>query len=397
MEPEKTNMITLEQALSIIIETTKPLNTESVSLLESYGRILSNSVYSDVDMPPFNKSAMDGYACRKLDLNNLLEVIEEIPAGVIPQKKIDINQCARIMTGAIVPEGADIVLMQEHVEIIDDKIRCIKLSDHANICYTGEDIRQGDIILTQGEIIQASHIAMLAAVGCVQPEVYKKPSIGILSTGSELIPPSEKPSGSKIRDTNGYQLAAQFIKHGIMPENIVLSKDNKDELQTILSKMLSQFDLTIVSGGVSVGDYDYVPEILKSLDVRVNFHGLLVKPGKHNLYGKKNNHYIFGMPGNPVSAYVQFEILVKPLLLALMGHCYKSNYFYLPLESDYSRKKNDQLFLLPIKISERGSVIPIAYHGSAHIHSYTQAHGIMEVPIGVNTIMKGEIVRVRPI
>ncbi len=391
-------MLPFNEALQLVCSSIKPMEKENVSLPQALNRILAEDIISGIAMPPFNKSAMDGFACRKVDLDNTLDIIGEIAAGTTFRQSIGENQCVRIMTGAMVPEGADFVLMKEHAkEISPLKICRAKESTAANICLTGEDVKVGDIVLFSGKKILPADIAMLASVGHTIPMVYKIPRVAIISTGSELVEPDETPAISQIRNSNGIQLVAQSMQLGILASYLGIVPDDETQLETVISDALENYDVVIISGGVSVGDYDHVPKILQKLEVKTLFHGMNVKPGKHLLFGKRNSTFVFGMPGNPVSSFVQFEILVKPLLYSLMGLTESIKPYYLPLEDTYHRKKSDTLSLIPVSFTEQGTAKPLDYHGSAHIHAYTKAHGIMEMEVGKTELKKGEIVRVRPL
>jgi molybdopterin molybdotransferase len=391
-------MISFEEALVITKSFALPFGTERLDLFGVLNRILAEDIYSDLAMPPFNKSAMDGFACRKSDLKNLLYIIEDIGAGAIPTKTVGENQCSRIMTGAMVPEGADVVIMKEDTEVMNPE--CVRFSgqySRTNICYQGEDIRAGDLVLKNGDLILPAQIAILASVGCSNPMVYKVPTVAIISTGNELVEPDQNPGISKIRNSNSYQLAAQVHQMGISPVYLGIIKDNEQDIQKMLITALEKFDITIISGGVSVGDFDFVPKILNELKVNIRVHGMNVRPGKHLLFGEKANHFIFGMPGNPVSSFVQFEVLVRPFINRLMGKTKVESFFHLPIEEDYIRKKGDLLIFVPVAFTTQGTVQPLEYHGSAHIHAYSFANGIMEVPPGISMFKKGETVRVRPL
>jgi molybdopterin molybdotransferase len=391
-------LIPFEEALKIINTLTVPLSAEKVPLMKSLNRILAEDIKQDTDMPPFDKSAMDGYACRKADLDNVLEVIEEIPAGKVPQKQIGANQCARIMTGAMVPHGADFVVMKEHVEIYPrGGIRCIQINAQANICYRGEDGHAGDVVLSQGQKLLPAHIAIMAASGYSDSRVYQLPRVAVVSTGNELVEPGAVPGTGKIRNSNGYQLTAQVMQQDLPVTYLGIVPDDARLLSDALSSALDHYDLILISGGVSVGDYDFVPEVLNRLGVEILFHGMQVKPGKHMLAGRKGNRFVMGLPGNPVSSFVQFEVLVKPLLGRMMGMRWQPVSLYLPLEEKYTRKKSDIMFFIPVSFSAAGTVVALEYHGSAHINSYAAAQGIMTIPVGVSEIQKGEIVHVRPI
>jgi len=391
-------MISFEEASAITQSFALPSGTENVTLFEALNKTLAQDICSDIAMPPFNKSAMDGYACRKSDLRNPLMVIEEIGAGTIPAKSVGENQCARIMTGAMVPDGADIVIMKEDVEEINPAtIRFTGENPRANICYKGEDVKEGENVLKKGDLILPAQIAILASVGCTQPLVYKTPSVAIISTGDELVEPAEKPGISKIRNSNSYQLAAQVQQLGITPDYLGIIQDDEATLKKVVAETLGKYDITIISGGVSVGDFDFVPKILKELAVNIRVHGMNVRPGKHLLFGEKANHFIFGMPGNPVSSFVQFAILVRPFLNTLMGSTKVGTFLRLPIAEEYTRKKGDLLIFVPVTLTKEGTVLPLEYHGSAHIHAYTLANGIMEIPKGISIIRKGELVCVRPL
>ncbi|MCK5843824.1 MAG: molybdopterin molybdotransferase MoeA, partial [Victivallales bacterium] len=197
-------MITFEEAYEIIMMSAKSLPTESVPLENAVGRVLAENAVSDMDMPPFDKAAMDGYACREKDIASLLRLSEEIPAGMVPKHVLKAGECSKIMTGAMVPEGADCVIMVEYTEqTSENTIRFTGEKTESNICLAGEDVETGDIVVKKGTLLEPRHIAALAAVGYAEPLVSKRPRVGVLPTGSELVAPSEKASGAKIRNSNG--------------------------------------------------------------------------------------------------------------------------------------------------------------------------------------------------
>jgi molybdopterin molybdotransferase len=398
MDYNSKKMIPFEEALELIMATAQPGATLKVGLQDCLHRVLAENIHADRDMPPFNKSAMDGFACRKEDLDHELRIIDEIPAGSLPNKIIGPNQCARIMTGAMVPEGADFVLMKEFVQYTGpETIRCTQITPSANICYKAEDLRQGDLIAKRGTVIKAQHVALLASVGMDCPLVFDHPAVAVISTGSELVEPAEKPQEQQIRNSNSFQLLAQLNNIGLTAGYQGIVKDDAEEIHRSLTKAINEYDVILVSGGVSVGDYDYIPEVLQRMGAKVILHGLNVKPGKHLLFARLGDKFVIGLPGNPVSSFVQFELLVKPFLMELMGCHLRTMFLKLPLSADYSRRKADNLLFLPVSIGLDGTVSPIEYHGSAHIHAYTDADGILEIPVGLKKIEKGELVHVRPL
>jgi molybdopterin molybdotransferase len=390
-------MISFEEALHIVASSKIPLAVEEIPLIKALNRVLAMDILSDVDMPPYDKSAMDGFACRKEDLDNELMIVEEIPAGKVPVKSIASGQCSRIMTGAMLPQGADYVLMKEHAAILTfDSIKCSRFSENPNICYRGEDVKSGDLILSAGTKLLPAHLAIMAAAGCIRPMVYTMPKIAVISTGNELVEPDKKPGSGKIRNSNGIQLTAQTIHFGLHADYLGIIPDNKEKLTEVMTGALKKYQVILISGGVSVGDYDFVPSVLQQLNVDIMIHGMNVKPGKHLLFGRRENHFVLGLPGNPVSSFVLFEMLVKPLLNSLTGNSDKSGWLSVPLAREYNRKKDDTLFFIPVSLND-GKALPVEYHGSAHINAYSGAGGIMEIPVGVRSIRERDMVNVRPI
>lgn len=388
-------MISFEEGLYIIESVKVNPVKENVGMTASLGRVLASSVVSDVDMPPFDKAAVDGYACRRADLPGPLQVIETISAGAIPVKRIGQQQCSKIMTGAIVPPGANCILMVEHIRVNDDKtITFLKPSTANNIAYKAEDVKKGQLVLEKGTLIRPQHIAMMAAVGCVNPEVYRLPVVGIITTGDELVEPNEFPTGGQIRNSNAWQLIAQSQHIGITSVYSGIAPDNADETRRMIEETLEKCDVLLLTGGVSMGDYDYVPAVLEAAGLDIKFRSLAVQPGKPTLFAQKDGKFVFGLPGNPVSSFVQFELLVKPLLYRIMGTVYQPRIVNLPMATGYQRKRTDRKSFIPVKYA-LGKIEPLEYHGSAHIHAFEQAWGIMAMNIGEDNVKPGELRDVR--
>ncbi len=393
-------MIKFEEAFDIVLNSVKLLlQSERINFTESSGRILAEDVSSDINMPPFDKSAMDGFACRREDIDNELEVIEILPAGKVPKKSVGKNQCTKIMTGAIIPDGADCVIMVEYTENVGEySIRFTHNHTNNNICYFAEDIKEGELVLQKGIEIKPQHIAVMASVGCTNPLVSKQPKVGIISTGDELVEPQKYPASSQIRNSNGHQLVAQVGRVGAIPDYVGIAEDSEDVTYNTIEKTLKENDIVLLTGGVSMGDFDFVPEIMIKCGVDIKFRSLAVKPGKPTIFGTYNdNKFIFGLPGNPVSSYTQFELLVKPLILKLMGKDEFYENIKLPMGTEYSRRKSSRISFFPVNIAKDGKVYPVEYHGSAHIHSYVSADGITSIEIGKEKIEIGELVDVRQI
>ncbi len=389
-------MLPFEKAFETVLSLARQIDTERIDFKCALNRILAEDVRSDMDIPPFDKSAMDGFACRRADLNNELTIVETIPAGHVPQKVIGLNQCSKIMTGGMVPKAADCVIMKEYVETASENtIRFAGEKTADNICQKAEDIRAGDIVLWKGMILKPQHIAVLASVGNTQPLVWKKPDVAVIATGSELVDPTGKPAASHIRNSNSFQLAVQIESMGARATNYGVAGDTANEINIVFKKAITQNDVVIVSGGVSVGDFDFVTGIFKQNKVDVLFEKIAIKPGKPTVFGVSGKKYCFGLPGNPVSTFVLFEILVKPFLYKLMGHNYKPLNIQMPLEEALINKKAKRQRWLPVEITEQGTARAVEYHGSAHISSLCGADGLVSMDIGVAEIKKGTIIKIR--
>lgn len=390
-------MITFEEALDIVVKAGRQMDVERVVLNDSLGRFLAEDVASDMDIPPFNKSAMDGFACRRGDPSSVLEVVETIAAGCSPTKKILPGQCSRIMTGAMVPEGADRVVRVEDTEKTDDGRIILKVIEQRdNVSFKGEDVRIGDIVLKKGNRIEPQHIAVMASVGCTEPVVFIRPKVGILSTGNEIVEPGFKPGSTQIRNSNAYQLIAQVTRAGAIANYLGIIPDDESETYNRLKIALTENDVVIMTGGVSMGDFDFIPGVFEKLGIDIRFRTIAMQPGKPTVFGLLGEKYIFGLPGNPVSSFNVFELLVRPLLSCMMGQSFSSGFLRLPLGTELKRKKSDRLSWIPVTISE-GRVFSLEYHGSAHILSLVKANGIAAIPINVTELKTGELVDVRQI
>jgi molybdopterin molybdotransferase len=390
-------MISIEEAYDIVLQNAYKLETEKVLFTDSLGRILAEDVKSDIEMPPFDKSAMDGYACRKQDVQNTLEIIEVIPAGKIPEKEIGANQCAKIMTGAPIPKGADFVVKVESTEEFENKFVTVisKVGKH-NISFRGEDVKAGQQVLNKGLEIKPEHIAVFASVGYTNVLVGKQAKVGIISTGDELVEPDQKPSLSQIRNSNAYQLIGQVKACGAIANYIGIAEDTPEDTFDKVSKALTENDIVLLTGGVSMGSFDFVPEVMKKAGVGILFDSIAVKPGKPTTFGIAGKKFCYGLPGNPVSSFMQFELLVKPLIYKLMHRTTNPIEFQLPMGVNYNRRTTDRKAYIPVYI-ENSQVFPVDYHGSAHLHALTLAHGFISMDIGKELIKKGEFVHVRQI
>jgi molybdopterin molybdotransferase len=389
-------MITFDEAKQIVSGFSKEIQTESVGMIDSLGRILAEDVLSDMEMPPFDKSAMDGYACRKAELPGPLKVLEVIPAGVIPTKFIETGCCSKIMTGGRVPEGADCVIKVEETRVTEKgEVVFIAADTYHNICFRAEDVKNGQLVLDKGSLIQPQHIAVMAAVGYTNALVYKKLKAGILITGDELVEPAEHPDGTKIRNSNGWQLIAQCIRAGMEPNYYGIIPDTQDSLLKAIELALTENDIIMLTGGVSMGDFDFVPAMLRKAGVEILFEKIAVQPGSPTLFGKTDNCFVFGLPGNPVSSFVQFELIVRLLTNKLTGGENYSNDIPLRLSRTFTRKKAHRKSFFPVIVDPAGNVTPLDYHGSAHIFSFAGANAIASIEAGCTEITEGSLINVR--
>ncbi len=388
-------MIPFDKAYKEVIDNTQRLGYERVNIHASLNRVLAEDILSDMDMPPFDKSAMDGYACRMEDLSEVLTCVEVIPAGTNPRKEISRGLCAKIMTGSMIPKGADCVIMIEDVEEVEgQRIRYKKEKTKTNICIKGEDIIAGQMVIPAGIRVKPEHIAVMASVGCTNPLVYKQPKICVITTGEELVEPHQKPDISQIRNSNGSQLIAQLLRIGIQPTYYGIVGDSEESSLGAMKKAASEQDIILLTGGVSMGDFDLVPLMMEKAGFDIRFRKIAVQPGKPTTFGVKDTKICFGLPGNPVSSFIQFELLVKPAIMHMMGNVYKPLSLNMPMGIDFSRKRSERRSWIPVRIKD-ARVYPIDYHGSAHLNALTAADAIMMMDIGQKEILQGESAYVR--
>ena len=386
-------MLALEEASKTVLSSARQLDSERVNMAAAVGRVLAEDVISDIDVPQFDRSAMDGYACRRTDLANELSVIETIRAGCAPRETVGPNQCSKIMTGAMVPQGADCVVMVEQTEMqTATTVRFTGSQTKDNVRPRGEDIRAGEIVLRRGARIGPQHIAALATVGCTHPLVSRRPKVGVISTGDELVSPGEKPGCSQIRESNSHQLSAQVEQIGGIVTNYGIVADNRQDIDRVMRTSVINNDVVILSGGVSVGDYDYVPDVMREIGINVLFHTIAIKPGKPTVFGVCDDVCCFGLPGNPVASFVVFELLVKPFLFKMMGHHYRPAYACTPLASAIRRSETQRQSWIPVAITEDLTAEPLEYHGSADIRALADADGLISLDAGVAEIEKGTTV-----
>ena len=387
-----------DQIQAQISELKVAFDSEEVSLDKAFNRVLRQDIFADMDMPPFHKSAMDGYACRFKDIGNILQVNEVIQAGMTAQKPVQENQCVKIMTGAAVPQNCDCVFKVEESEQIDEShVRCTNPQTSMNICYQGEDYENGALLIPSGTIVSTPQMAVLAGAGQTVVKVSIQPKITVIATGSELVHPSEKPKPGQIRNSNSSQVISQLQQMNLAIVNNLTLADDYELLVDTFKQALSNSDIVIFTGGASVGDFDFIPEILKEQEFNIFWDRTGIKPGNPMTFSQKDNKYVIGLSGNPVSSLAQFELIAKSVIYKLMGANYHPLRIKAKLNFDYKRKKADRVAIVPVLIGSDGNISEIPFHGSAHINALISANALMEVPAEVKEIKKGETAYVRPL
>ena len=392
----------VSEAQQIIIDAVGTMGVESVALAQSLGRVLGEDVRANRDQPPYDVSAMDGYALRSADVGNVpvtLAVSEDIKAGDMPSKTVQAGQCARIMTGAPVPQGADAVLRVEDTQALSDgrvQINCsVKIGN--DIRYRGESMRDGAVVLTAGTEIVPGVVGMLAMVKAANIKVYRQPRVAILSTGDELEGLNDAFDANKIPDANSYALMAQVQALGIQPVLLGIARDDPDELRCHLQTGL-QYDALLVSGGTSVGVHDYVRPTLEALGVKMKFWRVSMKPGHPMAFGSTDKTFVFGLPGNPVSSMVCFEQFVLPALRRMMG-CPRLHRRTLAarLTHDVKHKHSRTEFVRVTLRSEEGgyAATSTGAQGSGILPSMAKADGLLVVPASGQGLAAGQQVLVQ--
>ncbi len=320
------DLIHPREALDIVLAAAKAMRPVALSLDQALGHCLARDVHADRDLPPADRSAMDGYAIVSADISDALPVTlrltGESAAGAACQQIVRLGTCVRILTGGVIPEGADTVIELERTrEVSPERIELLSpVKPGANIRCQAEDARRGSIILRQGTLLGGSQIGLCAAVGRTEVHVHDKPAVTIISTGSELRPVDEKLASHQIRDSNGPAISAVLTTAGFNVRLQASVPDAPGDLDSVIGEALPTADVIILSGGVSVGRYDFVPAAIANLRARVRFHGVLMKPGKPVLYATLGRKHLLGLPGNPVSALHALHLFGLPLLRRLAGY-----------------------------------------------------------------------------
>lgn len=399
---EQTNeMISIAEALKIIARNVSPLEKETAELSEVCGRVLAEEVVADMDLPPFDRSQMDGYAIRAADAENApvkLKIVGESAAGNGWRGNLNREEAVRIMTGAPVPAGADAVQRlelapeeNEFVEILES----VKIGQ--NIVRRASEIETGAKVFETGEIISAAMIASLASFGYAAVKVAKRPRVSILATGSELVPVEQKPAQDQIRNSNSVTLKVYAEKCGARCEILPIATDEIENLKSQIETSAQNSDCLVLSGGVSVGKYDFTKIALRELGAEIFFERVALRPGKPTVFGKLNDALIFGLPGNPVSAIVTFNLFVRAALLQMQGarDCELKSGFAVSGGKFKGAKERDSLLPARLSTDESGQLIAenLRWGGSSDFIGFARADALVFVPRD-SAVKAGSVVKI---
>ncbi|MFN7137915.1 MAG: gephyrin-like molybdotransferase Glp, partial [Limisphaerales bacterium] len=358
-------MLELEEALKRILPLIKPLETEMISLSNALGRYAAQPVATSVDLPPFDNSAMDGYAVVAADLAEAtadhpvpLHLIGKIAAGERFSEKLSSGHCVRIFTGSPLPNGADAVVMQEDTRVETSEPSRIWILDSVkpweNVRFRGEDIKQGATLVKPGEKLTGCRCALLAASGITNLSVRRKPVVGVLATGSELVEPGNTLQPGQIFESNRLGLATFIQQSGGIPKVYPLVEDRLESTVAALQQAFAECDAVVTSGGVSVGEFDFVKSAFEQLGGALSFWKVAVKPGKPFVFGQLGSKYLFGLPGNPVSALVTYFLLARPALLAMQGAAHLEPVFHSATLSQSIQNRGDRRHFIRVMVDSNG-------------------------------------------
>ncbi|TRX00290.1 molybdopterin molybdotransferase MoeA [Flavobacterium gawalongense] len=389
-------MIQVDQALSIIAENSCKMPIRKIKVTKSLGFILAEAIYSPMDMPPFRQSAMDGYAFTHSELQQF-NVVSTSQAGDFSNKKIKQDQAIRIFTGAYVPDNLDTVVMQEHTTVKNKTVEITKMpARFANVRNKGEQIKENELVLENNTVITPAAIGFLACLGITEITVYAKPKVAIVVTGNELVKVGKKLPEGKIYESNSIMLESALQGIGIKKTEIFRVKDNLKATKRVLKSCLSTFDVVLVSGGISVGDYDFVKEALLSNGVEELFYKINQKPGKPLFFGKKDKTIVFALPGNPASTLTSFYIYVYPALKINMGF----EVIHLPkikrkINTQFENTSGKTLFLKGLYDDKKVTILES--QSSAMLNTFAVANALIYLPYDVVNIEKDQEVMVVPL
>jgi molybdopterin molybdotransferase len=398
-------MISVEEALKTILENVRPLDCENIPITSALGCAIGESIVSGRTIPPLANSAMDGYAVVAGDTAfasktkpAVLDVLEDVPAGKVATQPIRNGQAIRIMTGAPLPDGANAVVRVEDTEAQGGRVKIfVAAAPGLDIREAGEDVKTGELVISKGSILRAAEIGMLAALGRSYVSVHQRPVVAIVSTGDELVEVDETPGPGKIVNSNGYSLAALVLEAGGIPLQVGIARDNREDLLAKF-RAASRADIVISSGGVSVGDYDLVKDIMAEIGSRIQFWRVAMRPGRPLAFGLLEGKPLFGLPGNPVSSMVSFEQFIRPSILKMRGYSNIYRRVVLAEITEGYKKKQGLKYFLRARVEFRdGRYIAslTGEQGSGILKSMVLANGLVVLPDDINSVNPGDEVAVQ--
>ena len=398
-------MISVDEARAAVLGRVSLLATESVTLAAAWSRVLRAAAVSDRDLPPFHRAAMDGFAVRSADAAEpgaRLRVTGEVRAGEWPDRAVATGEAVRIMTGAPVPEGADAVIQVERTTTAaSDVFIETAVTQGQNIVPRGSEARVGAILLNEGVRISAAHLAVLASVGVAEPVVSRRPRVAVIVTGDEVVDPSARPSAAQIRNANGPALLAAIHEAGGAGTDFGIVSDDPAKTRAAIERALDErYDAIVLSGGVSAGDFDFVEGALGELGFTLHVTAVRVKPGAPFVFGTRGDTLVFGLPGNPVSAQVTFELFARPALLKMQGAIALDRpLLEAELDGALSNRSNRRNYL-PVRVTRAADGLhaqPIRTQGSGDTAAHSLAHALAVLEPERTNAAAGERVTLYPL
>ena len=393
------NMINLSQAFAVTDEVVgcSEMEVLTVNTVDALDCVLASDQLSRLDLPGFNKSAMDGYAVLEGDDREQYQLLETVAAGSAPTMELKAGTTTKVMTGAPVPAGAGKVIMVEKTTEVDGVVRVNEPEKKSNICLKGEDVKVGDVVLKAPVRLSPLAIANLISAGLTTAPVFRKLKVSILATGDEIVDDCADIDAGKIMNCNGPMLGCLCKSNGFeVVENVIVG-DTKEATVNALQNAVENSDIVIMSGGVSVGDFDFVADAMSQLDLKVHFDRVAVKPGKPMTFASKGQTAVFGLPGNPVSVYLMFHLFVLRAVRGMYGLETDDKYLQLPVAGDVKRKNAKRSAFVPCKLNSDGTLGKIDYHGSAHLQALLGSDGFFVMPEGIDSVMSGQRVDFLPL
>lgn len=392
-------MISVDQAISIVLDRVEGLGSEIVTLEEAHRRILAEDVVADIDLPPFDRARMDGYAVRSADVTAApanLRVIGEVPAGARFDGKIHSGEAVKIFTGAPIPEGADAVQKVEVTRAEGDTVEILEAAAAGQfITRYASEIAAGEIAAKIGHEIGAAEMAVLASFGYSRVQVGRRPRVAVLSTGSELVDVSTKPAAAQIRNSNTYTLAAYAAQSGAVVGKLGIVEDTPEATRQALIRASDNCDIVITSGGVSMGDYDLVKAALMEIGAEIYFEKVSIRPGKPIVFARRGKTFFFGLPGNPVSTSVTFNVFVRPAIRKMQGDSAPSLAIVAAELSRPIKDSSSRRSFLPARFfveAGHAMVEPLKWGGSSDLVSFMRATALIIVSEDLHEIGEGQLV-----